>query len=71
MDRITRRRYHEAIRYAQFYTWNALRGHALPGNDPFTTCRANAHRGREESRVAYKAMARFWLEKARAIRLAV
>ena len=56
---------------AAYYLWAALRGHALPGNDPITgmprkstdeTCRA-------EGRAAYKALYRVTRDRANSIRL--
>lgn len=52
---------------AEYYTWAALRGLPLPGNDPISGCkRAGFSRG--ESRSAYIAMARYWVAQARAYR---
>ena len=63
---------------AEYYTWCALRDHALPGGDPITGqnrdrwnrrvqwLAGGAHTG--ESREAYKAMARYWIKEAAAYR---
>jgi hypothetical protein len=64
-----------AVNRAEFYLWNALRGHSLPGNDPFTG-RARSASGyhewsavsKAESLVAYKAMARAMLNLSRNLR---
>lgn len=71
-----RKAYTEAIFRANFYSWMARRGEPLPGGDPVSGKPRSSQRftawGREfgqEGRAAYKAMARFWLQKAREIRL--
>lgn len=71
-----RKAYTEATFRANFYAWMARRGVALPGSDPVSGMPRSSQRftarGREfieEGRAAYKAMARFWLQKAREIRL--
>jgi hypothetical protein len=68
----TKKHYHDAMKRATYYRWAAARPQTLPGGDPATgTPRNHWIRRRvfeDEAKVAYKAMARFWLEKARAIR---
>jgi len=51
---------------ARYYSWCALRGHALPGNDPQSGRPRGAWTHRAESRAAYIAMARYWLAQAAA-----
>lgn len=61
----------ECYQRASYYLWSALRGHVIAGNDPLTGWpRAHAYPFpcRDESRVAYKALARFWLERLRKAR---
>lgn len=67
--------YHQAILRAEYYRWAATRGHTLPGNDPVMGTPRSGKYGQPgrviaemESRVAYKAMARFWLSEAGRIR---
>jgi hypothetical protein len=63
----------ECFQRASYYLWSALRGQIIAGNDPLTgTPRAEraflAPQFRDESRAAYKALARFWLERLRTSR---
>jgi hypothetical protein len=61
--------YWEAVERAAYYRWAAQRGLALPGNDPVTGRRRDSLLvDREESLVAFKAMARLWLARARQLR---
>jgi hypothetical protein len=63
--------YWQAMERASFYSWNARRGFALPGNDPLTgRPRKEWPSDKGESRAAYAAMARYWLYKARELRRA-
>lgn len=61
----------ELMERAEYYVWAALRGQALPGNDPQTgrPKRALDHTHRSEGRVAYMALAKHTLERARRVRV--
>lgn len=65
--------YWNMIDRAHYYTWCALRGHTLPGNDPITgKPRGRAWRefwDRKESTIAYIALARYWVQQAAVYRL--
>ena len=64
-------RYEAALFRASYYRWCAARGFALSGNDPVTGLargRFGGVHGRNESRAAYLALARFWLDTARGCR---
>lgn len=64
--------YWEMVERAHYYTWCALRGHRLPGNDPITGAPRQPKASqwpfqgdsKGESLVAYKAMAKYWLDRA-------
>jgi hypothetical protein len=68
--------YFQALERAAYYRWKAQKRCALAGNDPLTGkprehyCKRSFRVFVEESAVAHKAMARYWLEQARKIRLA-
>ncbi len=63
------RYWEECYQRASYYLWCGLRGHILTGNDPLSgaprTRDAWMPHFRNESRTAYKALARFWLEQLR------
>jgi len=65
-------KYFEAVQQAEYYRWLAMRKFPLVGNCPITgkpkTIFDPLTRG--EGIAAHKAIAAFWLEKARHIRLA-
>lgn len=62
--------YWEAYNRANYYLWCALRGHNLPGNDPISgRSRAGWRAYGAEGRVAYKALARYWLAELRRMRV--
>jgi hypothetical protein len=70
MNRPTARLHRESLQRAAYYRWAAARGYALAGRDPLTgRLRDAMFSDRGESTAAYKAMARFWLERARQIRI--
>lgn len=67
MSRHQQEAYWQMMFRAEYYTWCALRGHSLPGNDPQHGIRRSGLYpvdGRAESRVAYKAMAKYWIQQA-------
>lgn len=72
IDSIILRPYRRHARKAEFYRWCAIRGHTVPGNDPLTgrpmADGPLSHENRAASREAYKAMARYHLDRARALR---
>ena len=58
--------YWNMLNKAEYYAWCAIRNHVLPGGDPIS---GHPRRPREwgiynESREAYKAMAKFWIGQA-------
>ncbi len=65
-----RQRYHEAVYAAEYYRWLAGKGFPLVGHCPFTGKEKShydpLHKG--EGITAHKAIARFWLDKARHFR---
>lgn len=63
---------HRAVWLAGFYRWSALRGHPAPGAHPLTGVAISAWRDEDRalSRAVHVAQARFYLAKARAMRLA-
>ncbi len=64
-------KYEAALFRATYYRWCAAKGFPLPGGDPVTgepRGRFFGPHGRREARVAYLALARFWLDTARACR---
>jgi hypothetical protein len=58
--------YMQTVRRAAYYRWAAQRGHTLPGGDPISGRPRSIHdvNARQDSRVAYLAMARRQLELA-------
>lgn len=66
-----RRLYHEAIYAAEYYRWLAFKGFPLVGHCPYSgqpkSVYQHLHRG--EGIVAHKAIARFWLARAKEMRL--
>ena len=71
-----RQQHADAMRRASYYRWAADRDSVLPGGDPITGKARQDHRHANpmrqllagEGRVAYLAMARYWLGVARQIR---
>lgn len=72
MSKDQRARYQTATFKAHYYLWSAIRGHVLSGGDPITgkppQKRFHDPLAREEGRAAHKALCRFWLDRAAAIR---
>ena len=66
-----RREYWRALFLAEYYIWQALRGGRLPGGNPISG-KPRAKRSDPgdygESLAAYKAMGRYWLARATALR---
>ena len=62
--------YFDAFFLAEFYLWSALRGFPLVGNCPLTGRPYGGHDqvAREQGRICNKALARYWLQRARRIR---
>lgn len=68
--------YWDMIDRAHYYTWCALRGHRLPGNDPINGAPRQPRASnwpfqsdsKGESLAAYKAMAVYWINRASSYR---
>ena len=67
-----RLRYNEAIRAAEYYRWLAFKGFPLVGHCPFSGKEKSIYDPwhKAEGIVGHKAIARFWIERAKHIRLA-
>ena len=70
MTRHQREGYYTAKNRAEYYRWAALRGVTIPGNDPIDgkPRKSLILSHRCESRVAYIAMAKYWLDYCAAYR---
>lgn len=70
MTRYQRQGYYRGRLRAEYYTWKALRGSVMPGNDPLDgkPRHGSIISHRCEARVAYMAMARWWLDWCRVSR---
>jgi hypothetical protein len=73
MTKFKRQNYESMIARASYYRWSALRGQVLAGNDPLTGRRRDEFPGGrylwlDPSRVAFIALSKAFLAKAREIR---
>jgi hypothetical protein len=62
--------YMDAIQRAEYYRWAAMKGHAMPGNDPLTGQSKTGFMSKwsAEGIAVNKTLAKFWLAKAAEIR---